>query len=160
MKSEKERTVDHIPRNRQTSETNKIGDITRFRKMFGLFQRDVSPATDDEFKNAVKVGLNDVDTLKIDNIKDHFNVMNNWIKHERNKESSRINGLSAQESRELKQFRDEVNTFYQEYKGAKLCFSSGVADAVQGLRKTFKNYAIYLDETIIPRLEVKSLPEK
>ena len=96
----------NIDINRRNDANQTINDITRFRKKYGLFGRDVR-ATDDEFKNAVNLGLdNNLDNVSIRDIKDHFNAMTNWVKNN----SAEIDKLAEHEKNTLMKHQREISS--------------------------------------------------
>jgi len=145
----------NIDINRRNDANQTINDITRFRKKYGLFGRDVR-ATDDEFKNAVNLGLdNNLDNVSIRDIKDHFNAMTNWVKNN----SAEIDKLAEHEKNTLMKHQREISSCYYNYKGAKHMYGGGISDAAARFRQEFRNYALYAQLMVIPRLDVRSLDE-
>lgn len=154
------KTMDrNIDTNRRNNAGHIIDDITRFRKKYRLFGGDAGrdvKATNDEFKNAVNLGVdNNLGNVSIRDIKDHFNAMTNWVKNN----SAEIDKLAEYEKKTLIKHQREVSSYYQNYQGAKRIYSEGISDAAAQFRQAFKSYALYTQLMIIPRLDVRSLDE-
>lgn len=140
---------------RKNTDDRVINDITRFRKKYGIFDKDAS-ATDNEFKNAVNLGVdNNLDNVPIRDIKDNFNAMTNWVKYN----SAEIDKLAEYEKNQLMRHQRETSNYYHNYKGAEYIYRVGLSDAAAQFRRAFKSYALYAHLTIIPRLEVRQLDE-
>src|SRR5260370_28566905 len=124
--------IKRIKRITRTTRTTEVSDSPeRFRK--SERQRDTPAASDEEFKNAIWIGIGDTKAklLTAREIKDKANTVSSWI--ENNK--SRLN-LSKKEEDAFIRYRRQIHTRFNEYK----YFIIGKSRAIQSLRDISYEY--------------------